>query len=310
MSRPGARATPELLAAVDLGSNSFHLVIARRLDAQLLVIDRIRETVRLGTGLARDGRLDRQACDRALRCLERFGRRLRDMKPDRVRAVGTHALRHAKQDLLFLSQAESTLGVPIDIVSGEEEARLIYAGVSYSTEDIAARQLVVDIGGGSTELIIGEQYTPLNLKSTELGCVTLSEKFFSDDRLSLSRLEQARRAARNELMSLQHEFQALGWQRVIGSSGAVRAAADAIRDLDSSATAITRDGLDSLLGLAERSQHISEMVLPSLDAERRKIFAGGLVILAEVFDILRVKEMLVSEGAMRDGILRSLAEAD
>ena len=163
MARGNGSAAPELLAAVDLGSNSFHLIVARYTHGQLVVIDRLRESVRLGSGLDADGRLDREVAARALACLERFGQRLREIRADKVRVVGTNALRRAHRKQSFLERARAALGTPIEIVSGIEEARLIYSGVAHSMPRSRGKRLVVDIGGGSTELIIGEQLNPLKL---------------------------------------------------------------------------------------------------------------------------------------------------
>ena len=192
MTRASPRHAPELLAAVDLGSNSFHLVVARHTHGQLVVVDRLREMVRLGSGIDAEGRLDREVAARALACLERFGQRLRDMHADKVRVVGTNALRQAHRKQSFLERARAALGHPIEIVSGMEEARLIYSGVAHTSPAADGRRLVVDIGGGSTELIVGEGLTPLRLASTDLGCVSLSERHFAGGKVSAETLPPAK----------------------------------------------------------------------------------------------------------------------
>jgi exopolyphosphatase/guanosine-5'-triphosphate,3'-diphosphate pyrophosphatase len=288
VTRGNGRATPELLAAVDLGSNSFHMVVARYTHGQLTVIDRLRESVRLGSGLDAEGRLDREVAARALACLERFGQRLREIHPDKLRVVGTNTLRRAHRKQAFLEKARAALGAPIEIVSGIEEARLIYSGVAHTSPLASGRRLVVDIGGGSTELIIGEGLAPLRLASTELGCVTMSERFFAGGRLSAKRFARARVEARSELEPIEDAYRAIGWQGAIGSSGTVKSVADAVRELDPSAQSISVEGLEA----------VSE--------DRRTVFAGGLAILAEVFESLGLERMDVSEGAMRDGLLYDL----
>src|SRR5579871_3147733 len=170
----------EVIAAVDLGSNSFHMVVARYSHGQLVVIDRLREMVRLAAGIGEDGRLDKDVAARALSCLERFGQRLRDMHARSVRVVGTNALRIARRKQAFLERAREALGFPIEIVSGMEEARLIYSGVSHNLPNDSGRRLVVDIGGGSTEIIIGERFEPLVLESLQMGCVSMGPRYFPE----------------------------------------------------------------------------------------------------------------------------------
>src|SRR5580692_684164 len=185
---PAARPVPDVLAAVDLGSNSFHMVVARYSHGQLTIIDRLREMVRLASGVEENGRIDKEAAARALACLERFGQCLRDMHANSVRVVGTNTLRVARRKQAFLERAREALGHPIEIISGMEEARLIYSGVTHTVPTEPGRRLVCDIGGGSTELIIGEGTEPLDLESLQMGCVSLSERFFSDGKLSVKRL--------------------------------------------------------------------------------------------------------------------------
>lgn len=306
MSRGNGRSAPELLAAVDLGSNSFHLVVARYIHGQLTVIDRLRESVRLGSGLDAEGRLDRDVAARALACLERFGQRLREIHPDRLRVVGTNTLRRAHRKQSFLEKARAALGAPIEIVSGVEEARLIYSGVAHTSPMAVGRRLVVDVGGGSTELIIGEALAPLKLESTELGCVTLSERFFAGGRLSGKRFVRARVAARGELEPIESAFRRVGWQQAIGSSGSIKSVADAIREIDPTAQGITVEGLEALIDQLLRASHVRELTFNSLSEDRRVVFPGGLAIVAEVFETLGLERMDVSEGAMRDGLLYDL----
>ena len=307
MTRAAARAAPpELLAAVDLGSNSFHLVVARYTHGQLVVVDRLREMVRLGSGMDEEGRLDRDVAARALACLERFGQRLRDIHADSVRVVGTNALRRAHRKQSFLDRARAALGHPIEIVSGMEEARLIYSGVAHTSPATAGRRLVVDIGGGSTELIIGEGLEPQRLASTDLGCVTLSERHFAGGRLSAKRFARARVAARRELEPIEDAFRRLGWQQAAGSSGSVKAVFEAVRELDPTANSITPAGLEAVIDTMLRADDVSEIPLGTLDEERRGVFPGGLAILAELFGVLGIERMEVADGAMRDGLLYDL----
>lgn len=302
MSRP-ARAVPEVLAAVDLGSNSFHLVVARYTHGQLVVIDRLREMVRLGAGVGPDGRLDKVVAARALACLERFGQRLRDMHARSVRVVGTNALRISRRKQAFLERAREALGHPIEIISGMEEARLIYSGVAHTLPAEPGNRLVIDIGGGSTEVVIGEGYEPKLLESLNLGCVSLSQRFFADERLSPKRFERARLVARAEIEPMQSAFLQLGWESVVGSSGSVRAIGECLQARNPQVTAVTAEGLEQLLDDLKGLSHSSELRLEALTAERLPVFPGGVVILAELFAALGIEQLRMAEGALRDGLL-------
>jgi exopolyphosphatase/guanosine-5'-triphosphate,3'-diphosphate pyrophosphatase len=279
------------------------MVVARYSHGQLIIIDRLREMVRLAAGVEENGRIDKDAAARALACLQRFGQRLRDMHADSVRVVGTNALRLARRKQAFLERAREALGHPIEIIGGMEEARLIYSGVAHTMPSEPGRRLVVDIGGGSTELIIGEALTPLELESLQMGCVSVSERFFRDGKISSKRLANARVAARLELEPVQAAFRRRGWDQEVGSSGTVRAIGEAIRELDPQATTITPVGLDRVLRFLTEAGHVRELNLAAITDDRRPVFPGGTAILAEVFDVLGVKEMRIAEGAMREGLL-------
>jgi exopolyphosphatase/guanosine-5'-triphosphate,3'-diphosphate pyrophosphatase len=301
--RTAPRPVPDVLAAVDLGSNSFHMVVARHSHGQLIIIDRLREMVRLGAGVAENGRIDKDVAARALACLERFGQRLRDMQADSVRVVGTNALRLAHKKQAFLERAREALGHPIEIIAGMEEARLIYAGVAHTMPNAPGKRLVVDVGGGSTEMIIGEGLTPLDLESLRMGCVSVSERFFRDGKISLKRFERARLAARQELEPVQEAFRRRGWDSCAGSSGTVRAIGDTIHALDPQALAITPAGITRAIEYCVEAGHTRELKVEPITEDRRPVFPGGLAILAEVFAQLEIKEMQISDGAMREGLL-------
>jgi exopolyphosphatase/guanosine-5'-triphosphate,3'-diphosphate pyrophosphatase len=294
---------PQVLAAVDLGSNSFHMVVARYSHGQLVIIDRLREMVRLAAGVAENGRIDKDVAARALACLQRFGQRLRDMHADSVRVVGTNALRLAHKKQAFLERAREALGHPIEIIAGMEEARLIYAGVAHNMPNEPGKRLVVDIGGGSTELIIGEGLNPLELESLQMGCVSSSERFFRDGKISAKRFERARLAARIELEPVQAAFRRRGWDTSAGSSGTVRAIGEAIRALDPTVPNITPEGINRAIEYCIDAGHTRELSLEPITEDRRPVFPGGLAILAEIFAVLEIKEMRIAEGAMREGLL-------
>jgi len=282
------------------------MVVARYSHGQLVIIDRLREMVRLAAGVEENGRIDKDVAARALACLQRFGQRLRDMHARSVRVVGTNALRVARRKQAFLERAREALGHPIEIISGMEEARLIYSGVAHTMPSEAGRRLVCDIGGGSTELIIGEGLTPLELESLQMGCVALSERFFRDGKITAKRLSRARVAAKLELEPVQAAFRRRGWQSAAGSSGTVRAIGEAIRELDPQSAQITAPGLDRVLKYMVEVGSIRDLQLAAITDERRPVFPGGMAILAEVFDVLGIESMRIADGAMRDGLLYDL----
>jgi exopolyphosphatase/guanosine-5'-triphosphate,3'-diphosphate pyrophosphatase len=302
--KPAAAIDPAgIMAAVDLGSNSFHMVVARADQGHPSIIDRLREMVRLASGLDAEGYLDSESQERALACLRRFGQRLRDMQAHQVRVVGTNTLRRARNGDAFLAAAERALGHPVEVISGIEEARLIYLGVSHHTDTAEGSNLVVDIGGGSTELIIGQGYEPKYLESLAIGCVGLSQEHFADGRLSEKRFARARLAVRLELRPVAAAFRRMGWARAIGSSGTVRAAGDVALGLGLVESGVSRDALESVIAAMIEARRIDDLELPGLGPERAPVFAGGVAIFAEVMSTLKVERMEISGGALREGLL-------
>jgi exopolyphosphatase/guanosine-5'-triphosphate,3'-diphosphate pyrophosphatase len=297
---------PDVLAAVDLGSNSFHMLVARYAQGQLVVVDRLREMVRLAAGLDDQGRLSRESVGRALQCLERFGQRLRDVRAERVRVVGTNTLRKARRKGAFLDRAREALGHPIEIISGVEEARLIYLGVSRTTPSDGGRRLVVDIGGGSTELIIGEGLEARRLESLYMGCVSLSTRHFGDGVITEKRIRRARTEAQLEIEPVMSRFGRPEWDTAFGASGTMRAAADALAARGTGLGTIDREGVQWLLGECLRAGEVGRLRLPGLAAERQEIMPGGLAIMIEVFNMLGIDSMRVADGALREGLLYDL----
>lgn len=279
------------------------MVVARYSHGQLVIVDRLREMVRLGAGVEENGRIDKEVAARALGCLQRFGQRLRDMQAESVRVVGTNAFRVAHRKQAFLERAREALGHPIEIISGMEEARLIYAGVAHTMPSEPGRRLVADIGGGSTELIIGDALTPLQLESLQMGCVSLSERFFRDGKISAKRIERAKMAARLELEPVQAAFRRRGWEHCAGSSGTVRAIGEAIKELEPQNLTITAAGLERALQYIADAGHVRELRLTAITDDRRPVFPGGTVILSQIFEVLGVQEMRIADGAMREGLL-------
>ena len=262
--------------------------------------------MRLGGGLTADKRIDRATQARALEALSRFGERLRGFKPQAVRAVGTNTLRVAKNAPQFLRDARAALGFPIDVIAGREEARLIYVGVAHSLPSGAEQRLVVDIGGGSTELVIGLGLEPQLTESLYMGCVSYSLKYFADGRIDKARLKAAELAARQELAGIVKDYRASGWKDVIGSSGTAKALADLLRQSGYAEDGITREGLERLRNQLIKLAKAEPARLPGLRTDRAPVLPGGLAIMLAVFDALRIEHMAVSEGALRQGVLFDL----
>ena len=291
------------VAAVDLGSNSFHCQIARVDGDQTYPLDGLREAVRLGAGLDDNKVLDDASQTRAINCLQRFGERLRSFQPSDVRALGTNTLRVAKNATAFLKKAEAALGFPIEIIAGREEARLIYLGVSHSLPVSEDRRLVVDIGGGSTEFIIGEGYKPQRLDSLYMGCVSYSRQFFSDGKLSKSAFKKAELAARAELQHIVSEFSSRHWKHAVGSSGTARALAQVLQQCGYTQGGITPPGLDALRADLIKAGDLSRIGIEGLRDDRASVLPGGLAIMTAVLSELDIEHMSVADGAMREGIV-------
>ena len=296
----------DAVAAIDLGSNSFHMIVARPNGGELAVVDRLREMVRLAAGLDEQRRLKADAQRRALDCLERFGQRLRDMPAGSVRAVGTNTLRSAHNAGEFLEVAEQALGHPIEIISGVEEARLIYLGVAHSTPGTTGPRLVMDIGGGSTELIIGEGFEPRRMESLYMGCVNMSQRHFPDGAITAKRWQKALLAARQELEPLETSYRRLGWDEAIGASGTIRAVRSVVQAAGWSSAGISYDSLKRLAETLIKAGDVDKLKLAELSAERAPVFAGGVAVLLATFEALGIDQMRVSDGALREGLLYDL----
>jgi len=296
----------ETLAAVDLGSNSFHLQIGRVVGGQIYPLDAVRELVRLGAGLTAEKRIDRATHARALEALAKFSERLRGFSPHTVRAVGTNALRVAKNSPQFLREARQVLGFPIEVISGREEARLIYLGVSHALPAAGYRRLVVDVGGGSTELIIGTGLAPRLTESLYMGCVSYSLLYFPEGRIDKARMKAAEVAARQELGGIAAAYRAEGWAEAVGSSGTARSLENILRANGSSQEGLTREGLERLRALLVRQERADPDRINGLRANRAPVLPGGLAIMLAVFDELGLESMKVSDGALRHGVLYDL----
>lgn len=298
--------TPEVVAAVDLGSNSFHMIVCSLNQGKLQTLDRLKEMVRLASGLDSKNHLDQNTQERALACLERFGQRIRQFPPESVRVVGTNTLRTAKNAQQFLFKAEQALGHRIEIISGVEEARMIYQGVAYSLASDAKKRLVMDIGGGSTEYIIGTDDLPHLKESLNMGCVSVSNLFFRDGKLSNKRFDKAILYAEQKLEPIELSYSNGNWDEAIGASGTLRAVSKVLQANEWSNNGITRDGLNQLVKYLCKLEHINEIDLPELDDERKPVFPGGVAIIYATFETLGMEQMTVSDGALREGLVYDL----
>ena len=294
------------LAAADLGSNSFHLAIGRVDGDQIYPLDSIKETVRLGTGLTPDRNLDADAQERALKALKRFSERLTGMPKEAVRVVGTNALRVAKNAKSFLREAESALGFPIEVIPGREEARLIYLGVVHSLPLSPHNRLVIDIGGGSTEFIVGNKLRAKAMESLYMGCVSYTGRFFPDGRVEKKSMKRAELAAREQLQPHVARFEKVGWKETVGSSGTARSIAEILQKNGQSDTGITASGLEWLREQLIEAGDFRKLAVPGLREDRIPVIAGGVAVLSGIFDELELKRMTVAEGALRDGVLWDL----
>lgn len=296
----------DLIAAIDLGSNSFRLQVGRIVNDQIYPLDGLKEAVRLAAGLSPDKKLDLAAQQRGVTALQRFHERLRDFPPERVRAVATNTLRVAKNASDFLLRAEVALGFPIEVIAGREEARLIYVGVAHTLPDPHKQQLVVDIGGGSTEFIVGKSFEPLLLESRYMGCVGFSLRFFPDGRIDKRGLRDAELAARRELQTISQAYREAGWEEAVGSSGTAKALVEILEQNGFSASGITREGLEKFKLALLRAGHIDNVDLAGLKGDRLPVILGGFSIMSAVFKEFGLEHMVFSEGALRLGVLYDL----
>lgn len=293
-----------LVAAIDLGSNSFHMIVARVEQGEIRPLDRLGKKVQLASRLGHNYSLSREAMQRGLDCLAEFAQYLSGKPVQAVRIVGTNALRKAENSDIFVEKARHILPYPVEVIAGREEARLIYLGVAQTQSDDADRRLVIDIGGGSTEFIIGERFEPRLLESLHMGCVTFTERFFPDGRITPERYQSAYYAARLELLAIEKPYRQLGWTDTVGSSGSIKAVSQVLQQTGNGE--LTPARLEALKKRLLDFSHIRQLHIPGLRPDRQTIFPGGLAILQASFDALNVQQLRYSEGALREGVLYDL----
>ncbi|MFC4260649.1 exopolyphosphatase [Marinobacter lacisalsi] len=293
----------ELLAAIDMGSNSFHMVVARQVHGEIRTLEKMGEKVQLGAGLDEHNNLTEEAQQRGLDCLRRFAQRLSGMPQEAVQVVGTNALRVARNANDFIARAEEVLGYPVEIIAGREEARLIYLGVSHTLSDDTGRRLVIDIGGGSTEFIIGERFETQALESLHMGCVSFRNRYFPDGKINRRQMDQAVTHASQELLNIRSRYRELGWHSSVGSSGSIKAVASVL------ATLRITDGTLDLKSMRELRRrlidmgHVRRLADLGVRTDRQSIFPAGFAILLAAFESLGIESMTYADGALREGLL-------
>lgn len=294
----------ELMAAIDIGSNSFHLAIARLDHGEVRKVASMSEKVQLAAGLDDKNRLSDVAMQRGLDCLSRFVGRLESVSPERLRIVATNALRQAKNADEFIKQANQILPKPIEIIAGREEARLIYLGVSH-TNASSAQRLVIDIGGGSTEFIIGQAFEPLLTESLQMGCVAFTKSYFDDGGITDKAFDKAIAASRKEILAISRRYQEAGWSNVIGSSGTIKAVRNVLvaQGWADKQERITYDGVEKLQKLLVKIGNVNHIELEGVKEHRKAVFPAGVAVLIAVMRVLGIETMTYSDGALREGVM-------
>lgn len=290
-------------AAIDLGSNSFHMVIAEPDGSSIRMVDGLRVPVRLGAGLDSEKRLKKQTREKALDALGQFSQRLRGVPLRQVRIVGTNTLRRAKNSAEFMDEAQSILGKRIEIISGREEARLIFSAVSHAAPDPETMRLVMDIGGGSTEVIIGKGYKPALLESINMGCVSYTTKYIDNKKIRASDIKKATTEAQVELSPIARAYIDMGWQEATGCSGTIKAVSRMIEELGISDTTITRDGIKELISALDKAGTVEKLNLKSISSDRMAVIAGGIAILHALMKTLKIRSLQPSPVALREGLI-------
>ena len=290
-----------LYAVIDLGSNSFHMLIARLVADSVQTVDKVKRKVRLASGLNENNQLSQEAIARGIECLAFFAERLQDIPTANIRIVATATLRLATNADDFLQQAEQTLHHKINLLSGTQEAEQIYLGVAH-TSCSAKQRLVIDIGGASTEIIVGEAFTSKKVCSLNIGCVTFKKYFFSDDKLNATNFNNAIVAAKSALASLVNDYKKIGWQSALSGSGTMQALAEILQSQHKPAI-IDLAFLQQIQQQLINCKTINAVNIKGLASDRKPVFASGIAILIALFESLAIKQLQLSSGAIREGLL-------
>jgi exopolyphosphatase/guanosine-5'-triphosphate,3'-diphosphate pyrophosphatase len=291
------------MAAIDMGSNSFHMVVARLESGELRLVEKFAEKVMLGAGLDERNQLSDEYIEKALDCLRRFAQRAANIDPRWLRCIGTNTLRRARNCNVLIQHAQKLLNCPVEVVAGREEARLVYLGVSHSLPETPGRRLVFDIGGGSTEFIIGERFEALRTESLHMGCIAYRERFFPNGEISEKAFRRAVMSARREIMTIAADFRELGWSSAFGSSGTVKAIAGAAQAAGLASEGVTADCLPPLVARLLKHKNSADIEIDGIKPDRRSVFPSGLAILVAAFEQLGLERVDYSEGALREGVL-------
>ena len=299
-----ALADDELMAAIDIGSNSFHLAIARLDHGEVRKVVSLSEKVQLAAGLDEHNILGAAAERRGLDCLSRFVARLDSVAPERIRVVATNALRQAKNADDFIKRANEILPKPIEVIAGREEARLIYLGVSH-TNASSDKRLVIDIGGGSTEFIIGQSFDPILTESLQMGCVAFTQQFFADGQITASDFDKAIAAARKKLLVINGRYQKTGWSSVVGSSGTIKAVRNVLvsKGWADEQERITYQGVKNLKKLLIDIAHVDDIELEGVKEHRQSVFPAGVAVLLAIMEVFGIENIIYSDGALREGVM-------
>jgi len=300
----GTDKSHSVYAAIDLGSNSFHMLVATPEGNSIRKIDSLRVPTRLAAGLDKNKRLLPETEALALDALAKYSERLRDVPRRNIRVVGTNTLRRAKKRERFMREAHRLLGKPIEIISGREEARLIYSAVSHTFPESEQRRLVIDIGGGSTELALGTGSKPALMESVHMGCVSYTHQYLKGgETISATTMKKAMTEAQLELQPLTVAYQHYGWDEVVGCSGTIKATARMLAELAITDGTITRDGLRQLSRLIINKKSASALKLSSISQNRTQVIAGGIAVLRAIMKTLDIKRIHASQVALREGLI-------
>ncbi|HCH69145.1 MAG TPA: phosphatase [Colwellia sp.] len=303
ISQHNTQYTDSHYAVVDLGSNSFHLLITKLVNNQVKVVDKIKQKVRLAAGLNNNNELSHDAINRGIACLTLFSQHLKKIPVSNIRIVATAALRIAINRDDFLTLANKILPLKITLLSGEKEAKTIYSGVAHTSQGRCdKKRLIIDIGGASTELIIGQGFDAKHAISVNLGCVSFKEKFFADNLLTDKNFTAAITAASQIITPISTDFLNLGWQSVLGRSGSMQALAEVLHERQQPII-ITPNFLQEIKQILIHCKTIDTITLPGLRADRAPVLASGLSILIALFTVFNITELTLSTGALREGLL-------
>ncbi|WP_395372919.1 exopolyphosphatase [Marinicella sp. W31] len=294
----------QLYAAIDLGSNSFHMLVAAIKAQQLYPVDKVKHMVRLAAGLDEHKNITPEAMEIAFECLRTFAQRLVDIPNERIKVVGTNTLRVAKNSAVFIEQAEKILNLPIEIISGREEARTLYLGVSHSIPNDPYNRLVIDIGGGSTELIVGNRFKPILKESLFMGCVSVTKRFFADGKINKKNWQAAITYAQQQITPILQNYRMADWKNCIGASGTFRATAEILAANNMGLAGITPANLEQLIEKCFEYGSMDALAnMPGLSQRRHDVYIGGLAIIAALFESFEITSVFIANGALREGLI-------